>query len=176
MRARSNNGRFPWRRLLWPAIGLALGLTAVFSLISRPLQTAVAPGGMITFEFAATPERAAAIVAGWDQRMQVLAGLNLGLDFLYPPLYAAAVSLSCLAAAKYYPALLRGLGSWLGTAVWIAALFDYVENVALIQILFGATGSLWAPLAAACAGLKFTILAIAILYALAGAAGSLIRR
>jgi hypothetical protein len=174
--AESEGAAFPWRRFLWPAIAAALGLTAVFAIIGRPLQTAVAPGGILSFEFAATPGRAAAIVASWDRQTQVLAGLNLGLDFLYPPLYAAAVSLSCLAAANHYPPSLRRLGSWLATAVWIAALLDYVENIALIQLLFGAAGPLWAPLAAACAGLKFAILGVAILYALIGAAGSLIRR
>lgn len=174
--AESEGAVFPWRRFLWPAIAAALGLTAVFSFIGRPLQTAVAPAGILSFEFAATPQRAAAIVAGWDRQTQVLAGLNLGLDFLYPPLYAAAVSLSCLAAASHYPPSLRRLAPRLAAAVWLAALLDYVENIALIQILFGATDPIWAPLAAACAAVKFAILAVAILYALAGAAGSLIRR
>lgn len=51
-----------------------------------------------------------------------------------------------------------------------AATFDASENVALLSTLAGNGGSLAPPLAAVCSAIKFTLIAIAILYALSGLA------
>jgi len=49
-----------------------------------------------------------------------------------------------------------------------AALFDAVENFALWKILLGAWASPWPELAAVCAQVKFGLLLLGLVYALAG--------
>lgn len=164
------------RRPMWIAIALAVGMTGILQVVGQPLKTAAAPQGILSFEFAGSVPAAQAMIASWDARARSAAGLSLGLDFLYPPLYAAAISLSCLAAAAQFGGGARRFGSWLAAAVWLAAALDYVENVALIQLLFGATSGIWPPLAYGCAAVKFGIILFGLLFALAGGARRLLTR
>lgn len=166
-------------RLLWLFIISALALSAVMQLIGRPLQTAAAPAGIISFEFAGTVENAQQMLASWDQSQQVRAGLSLGLDYLFLVLYATAIALASfrVAAAWRSPQpLLATVGVWLGWAQWLAAALDAVENVALISLLLGSDNGLWPPLAWGCAAVKFTIVAAGLLYVLVGAGAYLINR
>ncbi len=163
-------------RQMWLAIGLAVALTAVLQVIGAPLKTAAAPGGILTYEFAGSVANAKAIIASWDARAQVYAGLSLGLDFLYPPVYAAAIGLACLVAAPHLPGFGQSLARGLSRAIWLAAALDYVENIALIQLLLGSSHSLWPPLAWICAAIKFAIVLAGILVALVGGVLVLVRR
>lgn len=161
---------------MWLAIGAALGLTAVFQVIGAPLTTGAAPAGILSFEFAGTLANAQAMIASWGPQAQLNAALSLGLDFLYPPVYAAAISLSLLAAAPHLPKRWRKLAGWLAGLVWLAAALDYVENLALIQLLFGSTWAVWPPLAWTCAALKFAILLPGIFLALVGGVRAALRQ
>ena len=160
---------------MWLFIVLAILQTILFQILGAPLQTAVAPQGIISFEFAGTLARADAIVSSWDPMSQMLAALGLGLDFLYPVLYAAAIGLSCLAAAPYLPAPVAKAGPWLARGMVAAAALDYVENISLIRLLFGTEQAFWAPLAWGCAAVKFALVLLGILFALAGGAAALLR-
>ncbi|MCA9969657.1 MAG: hypothetical protein KC425_05555 [Anaerolineales bacterium] len=102
---------------MWLAIALAVAMTALMQVVGRPLQTAAAPQGILSFEFAGTVPAAQAMVASWDANARAAAGLSLGLDFLYPPLYAAAIALACLAAAAQFAARLGRLGRRLAAAI-----------------------------------------------------------
>lgn len=150
------------------AVAFAVGLTAVMSTLGRPLSTPAAPQGIVSFEFSGTTANAQAIIASWDAHAQIIAGISLGLDFLYPIVYASAIALSCLAAATHYPDSLSRLGQLLVRSVILAAALDYIENISLIQLLLGSRNALWAPLAWGCAAVKFTLILCGILYALGG--------
>lgn len=157
-------------RLLPVAIVLALGMTAVMSFIGRPLTTEAAPDGIISYEFAGSVENAQRMIGAWDARAQLVAAFSLGLDFLYPLLYAGAISLACVwAAVRVRPSAsgLAAVGIWLAWGAWLAAGLDYVENIALIQLLLGATAGLWPPLAFLCAAIKFILVILGLLYVLA---------
>ncbi len=161
------------RVVMWLAVAGALALTAVFQIIGAPLITPAAPAGILSFEFAGTLANAQAILASWDGQAQLVAAFSLGLDFLYPPVYAAAVGLALATAVAHLPHPLQLPSRWLAKGLWLAIALDYAENIALVQLLFGATNAFWPPLAWLCAALKFAIVLPALALALLGTAFAL---
>jgi hypothetical protein len=159
------------RKTFWSLLGTTLLLLVILNMVSAPLNTAAAPYGIISFEFARTQSAAQAMLASWDAAAQLHAAFSLGLDYLYMPLYATAIGLASILAAgvlrdKKMP--LAGAGAWLAWALWLAAGFDALENVALLQVLFGSTAALYPALAFWCAAFKFTIIFIGLVYAFWG--------
>jgi len=166
-------------RALWLFIIAAIVLSAILQVVGRPLQTAAAPAGIISFEFAGTLENAQHMLASWDQNQQVRAGLSLGLDYLFLLLYSTAIALATFRVARAWRSrqpLLATAGVWLGWGQWLAAALDAVENVALIFLLLGSQGRVWAPLAWGCAAVKFAIVGVGLLYVLLGAGAYVARK
>lgn len=164
---------------LWLFVIAALVMSVVMQVVGGPLQTAAAPAGIVSFEFAGTLENAQQMVASWDQEQRVRAGLSLGLDYLFLVLYSTAIALACFRVARGWRVsrpLLAAIGLWLGWGQWLAAGLDTVENVALIYLLLGSHNGLWAPLAWGCAAVKFAIVGAGLLYVLAGAAIYIMKR
>lgn len=163
------------RRLTVVAVALALLQSVIFQFAGTPLRTAAAPQGIISFEFARDLPTATAIVQSWRAaggHALTLAGFNLGFDFLYPPLYAAAIGLCALTVAPNW--LRRGYRLYRAAdrLVWGlvgAAALDYVENVALVSLLLGSQAAWLPPLAYWCATIKFLVVFIALLYVTLGA-------
>lgn len=156
------------KRTFFPLLALTLGLFAVFQVLNEPLVTPAAPGGIVTFELAGSAEKSAAILASWDETASLFAAFGLGLDYLFMPCYALTLSLGTLLAAGRHAGRFKTLGALAGWGALAAALFDAVENFALWKILLGAWASPWAELATACAQAKFGLLALGLVYALAG--------
>ncbi len=159
-------------RLFFVFTGWTLLVTAVFRFFEQPLRTDAAPAGIVSFELARTTAVAQSMLNSWDATARVYAGLSLGLDGLYPPLYATAIGLACAAVAVRLQR--RGRLGWTAVGVWltwglaVAALFDYVENVALAAQLLGETAVFLPPLAWGMAVMKFGIILLAFLYLIAG--------
>lgn len=167
----------PW--LFWPALTLTLAILAVFSVIDAPLQNAAAPSGIISFELAGAVARAQAMLDSWDAHARLYAAFGLGLDYLFMVSYAVAIGLGCAGLAgvlgRRWPRLGR-VGRILAWGLLPAALLDAVENIALLRMLLaGAASAPWPALAAGCAAVKFALVALGLLYALAGAAFWLVR-
>ncbi len=157
------------KRLLLILSALTLVMLGAFRILDRPLQTAVAPSGIVSFELAGTLEAAQAIVASWDQQAQLLAAFGLGLDYLFMPLYSTTIALACVVAASGPWRSRRSLavvGLWLAWGLWFAAALDAVENYALLRVLLGSESSGWPALARGCAVGKFTLILAGLLYAL----------
>lgn len=159
-------------RLFIVFTGWSLLLTAVFQFLDQSLRTAAAPSGIVSFELARTVTNAKAILASWDASARVYAGLSLGLDALYPPLYATAIGLACAGVAirlqrRGRPGLMV-VGIWLTWGMAAAALFDYVENIVLVAQLLGSETVYFPTVAWAMASLKFTIIIVAFLYLIIG--------
>lgn len=144
-----------------------LVVLGMMSWISKPLVNPVAPWGLFSWQFATTPARAQAILASWDQRVQLLAAFGLGLDYLFMLAYAVTFRMACHWSACQLGR--QGLGRWLGGMVWIAALMDGVENACLAIELIGRAVSPYPEVAAFSAGTKFTLLALALGWILLGA-------
>jgi hypothetical protein len=175
-------------------IMLVLTVVVWLYMALRPLR----PFTIIDYEFAGSGARALEIVGAW-QAAGADGGLHythnavfsLGVDLLWIPCYVVAISLGCMLASGVLksPLWVR-LGAALAGVIVLAGAFDYVENVMLLQTLFDALTVLGsaadntrvglitnAPaIAAVCAGLKFAIVGICILYALTGGVMSGVRR
>ncbi len=172
---------------------LALTLAVMVSLnaLGGPLNTEVAPLGIVSFELAGELSIAQSMVESWGQTGQVYAGLNLGLDYLFLVAYSSCISLGCVLVARSLsrsnsarpgssdPGQKRGFGNplraisdvgvLLAWAQFGAALLDAVENYALIQVLLGSQQELWPVVARWCAIPKFLIVAAGLVYVGVGA-------
>ncbi len=167
-------------RVFWPLALATVVLTVIMQIINAPLITSEAGRGIVSFELAGTVEKAAAIVSSWNSpHAQAYAGLSLGIDYLYMPVYALAIAFGCIGAGQIlrlraWP--LAGLGPWLAWGVWLAALCDATENLALLQILLRAATEPWPRVAMICAIVKFVFIGAGLLYALLGGIAWLVAR
>lgn len=158
--------RMPLFRLF---LVLTLGLFAVFNLLDQPTRTPAAPGGIVSFELARTPAAASAMLASWGESARLSLAFGLGLDFLFMPVYATALSLAVMIAADRRRAgFWSALGKVLAWGAFLAIGFDAVENISLFYILQNGAFSPAPQLAFWCASAKFVLLALGVFYALAG--------
>ena len=173
------------KRFFFTFLFLTLLMFAVFRVLDQPLRTQAAPGGIVSFELAGDPLAARAILESWNQLSTLLsatgkpnpdivnvayafAAFGLGLDYLFMPIYALALAFATLLVTQKHAVLLKSLAILAGYGAFAAALFDAVENFALLQILLGSVDSSYPEIAAFCATLKFGLLAFGILAALIG--------
>lgn len=144
-----------------------LVMTGILNWISIPLINEVAPWGLFSWQLAATPQRAQAILASWDGRTQLLASFGLGLDYLFLFVYAVTLNLACQWSAHKLER--QRFGNWIGAAIWMAALFDALENACLAIGLVGKPVSPYPEVAALSAAIKFTLIFVALGWTLLGA-------
>ncbi|MFQ5811953.1 MAG: hypothetical protein ACE5I2_01990 [Anaerolineae bacterium] len=153
---------------------LALTLAVMVSLnaLGGPLNTGVAPLGIVSFELAGELSLAQSMVDSWGQAGQVYAGLNLGLDYVFLIAYSSSIALGCVLLARSLSrrvAFLSFAGVILAWAQFGAALLDAVENYALIRVLLGSQQASWPAVARWCAIPKFLIVAAGLVYVGVGA-------
>ena len=153
-------------------LALTIILFALFRVLDEPLRTPAAPNGIVSFELAWQPGASQAMVDSWSEYARLLAAFGLGIDYLFMPLYALALSLGILLAAGRHSGGFARLGAWMGWAALVAPLFDAVENYGLLHSLLSPLFSLWPLIASICATIKFTLLLLGLLYALIGWAWS----
>lgn len=153
-------------RVFLPLLVATLALTILFRFIG-PSQ----PYTIIDFELAGSVIQAHNIVGGWTELGRIQAGFSLGIDYLYMPLYSTTIALACVWAAG----VLARRSSWAGSigiglawGLWLAALFDAIENIALLVILYGSIVDPWPAIAQMCATLKFGLIILGLVYTLAG--------
>jgi hypothetical protein len=156
---------------------ILLGIaTVVFTVILElidPSRVSSAPT-ILAFEFAGNQSHAAQIMAEWGAKGRSAAHLSLLLDYGYMLSYGLFFALAGFAVRD--TARARGWSRFaaIGTVVpflaLAAAAFDATENVALLLTLAGNGGSFAPPFATVCSAIKFTLIGIAILYAVSGVA------
>ncbi len=159
------------RQFFYPLLGLALLIMMVMNWVGLPLNTPAAPNGIVSFELAGSPERAAAMLNSWDADAHARAAFIQGLDFLFPAVYSTTVALGCIMAASALSARRLPLAHWgraLAWGQWIAAIFDYLENIALVVLLFSPAQAPWPQMAAVCAVIKFGLLFAGLVYGFYG--------
>jgi hypothetical protein len=164
-----SSGRRP---LLVALIVGAIAMFVVLSALDRPLRDSD-EGGIVDLEKAGSVADASRMKDAWRaDGVLENAAFGLGLDYLFAPLYAAALAGACAAAAGAFRrrgrAGLARAGSvvaWMATA---AALFDWIENAALAVILLDDVRDPWPGVALAAAIPKFAAVAAAQLYSAVG--------
>ena len=141
------------------------------------------PGGesIIDFELAGSVERTEEILATWRAEGVLDDAKAIQIfDLVYPLVYAAALAGGCIAAAgAWQRARRRRLGAAGIAMAWVAfvaAGFDYVENLGLGISLWGDPASPWPQVAFVAAVLKFAGIYSTLLYALSGMIAALLAR
>ena len=154
-------------------LALSLTLTVLFRVLDRALQNqTAAPRGILSFEFAKDTTEAQAILDSWNEAAKLDAAFGLGIDYLYMFAYSTAISFACA-----WIALVLGergyrrfafAGFLIGWSAWIAALFDAVENYALIQMMLHGVADPFPQLSRFCATIKFGLVFIGLIYEIVG--------
>jgi hypothetical protein len=168
------------RRALTALIVAVIAMFVALSLLDAPLR-ASDEGGTVALEVAGSTDRATEIKEAWRADGVLESGAFIdGLDFLFAPLYAAALAGGSVAAAGAFrrrgwkPLAAAGIAiAWLAGVV---AVFDWVENVALAKTLLDEPSAPWPAIALAAAIPKFAGSAAALLYGLAGGAVAVVSR
>jgi hypothetical protein len=150
-------------------LALTLLIFGVFKVLDAPLG----PGGIVSFELARTVGAAQSILTSWDSNARVYAAFGLGLDYLFMPVYAFALSFGILLLMNGRAGWYLRLAAWMGWGGFAAALFDAVENYALWKQLIGGAVSPYPGIAVLCASIKFALLVAGLLFV---AAGGLIKK
>jgi hypothetical protein len=152
----------PRGRRLAPFLYLLAG-TVVLSLALRFVGP-FAPT-IVDFEFAGTVVQVTGILTAWDAVAKLRAGFNLGLDYLYMPVYSTTIALACVWGARVLKGKVwNGIGIMLAWGLWLAAIFDAVENYALVTMLFGTIVDPYPQVAQVCAVFKFSLILLGLVY------------
>jgi hypothetical protein len=144
--------------LFYVFFALTLLIFGVFRGLDQPLRTPAAPNGIVSFELAREPVTAQSIIGSWDSNARLFAAFGLGMDYLFMPVYALALSLGILLVMNGRKGWYFQLSTWMGWGALVAALFDVVENYALWHTLTEEVVSPYPEIAALCATIKFTFL------------------
>lgn len=152
---------------------LLLSLTVIIMLVmntvGKSLNTDEAPLGIVSFEFAGSTQKAQKILDSWDNAAQLRAAFIQGLDFLYLVIYSTTIAIACLWAGQIlhkarWP--FASLGILLAWGLWLAAILDAVENIALVIIMLRRIITPLPEIAAVCATIKFALIFLGLVYAL----------
>lgn len=159
------------RVLFVPLVAVTLVVGTVLLLLDPGGQ------GIIGLEVAGSVAAARRVMAVWDDRDMIHAAFGTGLDYLFLLAYSNAIALACIWGRRVFRThWLVSLGGLLAWGAWVGAVFDAIENVALLDMLRGPVASPAPQIAAACASAKFVLVYAGIAYALAAALARLARR
>ena len=153
--------------MLGPLVLVTVAVMAAMGILDQPIKTAPAWLGIVSFELAGDVPTAQAIVDSWDARARSVAGIGLGLDYLFMLAYSTTLALACLWATARFGrrgSALAAIGVPLAVGQWVAALGDGVENFALIQILLDGARDPWPGIAWWAAVTKFVLGGLGIAY------------
>lgn len=149
------------------SLSFTLLLLAIFQALNHPLITSAAPGGIISHQFAWTPEIAQNILSSWEGRVKLFAAFNLGFDFLFMISYAVTLSMGMILAAGRHPGRMTKLGTMAANWVFLAVVFDALENYLQVQqLLNGVITSQVTHLVGLCATIKFALIIFSIIFGL----------
>jgi hypothetical protein len=129
---------------------------------------------MMAFETAGSPKQSAEVLElSTTADPDAVEKFHTALlwDFLFICLYPLSTAIACLLAARFFDAratLDLKYGLVFVLLPFLAGILDVFENVALLRILRGPIESPWPEMARWCAIPKFAILAVSLLFAVAG--------
>jgi hypothetical protein len=151
-------------RVFLPLLVVTLALFFLFRVIGPDKPS------IVDFELAGSVGKATDIVNVWSPLERIHAGFSLGIDYLFMPLYSTTIALACVwGAGVLKNKLWRTIGILLAWGLWVAAIFDAIENVGLTIILFGSIVDPWPLVSQVCATLKFALIIVGLVYVVVGA-------
>jgi hypothetical protein len=155
------------QKIFLPVFVLMLGTMLVLDAVGKPLRTAAAPQGIVSYELAGSSERAQAVLDSWNDGAKRSAAFSVGLDFLFIFLYTPAIGIACFLSGQVLREQrlpLSSLGVPLAWGMACAGLLDILENIGLGWMLLRRVAEPWPAVSAGSAALKFTLIAAALLY------------
>ena len=156
----------PTRGARMAAVVILTIATVWISWIMRRLVRGISPG-IISFEFAGTPENANRILELWGTSGEARMLAHIALDNWWLAFYSTALALLCVMVAIRLRARAprwAQLGVYFAWAAWLAALLDRIENFVLVRMIDGNVNHLWTSIAFGCAAAKFGIVLVCLLY------------
>jgi len=151
---------------------------AIMRYLDSFLNPEMSPNGIVSFELAKDVSKSTAIINSWDETARTAAGISMGLDFIFLVVYSLfiAILIQKLNNRLWKNNSIYVLGKILVLAILIAAIFDAIENVALIKLLLGDINEIWSSTAFYLATLKFILILCCIIYIIINAMILLIKR
>lgn len=166
------------KRLTFTLLISVVILIVVMRHFDGPLKNSVSTFGIVSFELAMQLTRSQAILDSWDVAAKTSAGISLGIDFLFLLVYSSFISLLIHQVNErlWQHTKVQLIGFVMIYGVFLAALFDVIENIALIQLLLGDFEQYWSSMAYYFAFLKFGLLTLGIAYILVSTIILIIKR
>ena len=157
---------------------LTIVLFLSLRVFDSSLHTVHSPNGILSFEFAKTIETSNLIISSWNANAKMNAGLSLGIDFLFLFAYSIFFATACVMIAKNFNQsyLIYKIGIVLAYLLLFAGICDAIENIALIKLLLGSNNEIYPPIAYYFASIKFSIIAVGILWIILGYLYKLIKK
>ena len=145
-----------------------VGMMVLMRWINIPLKNEFAPAGIVSFELAKDIEKSTLILSSWGNEALNSAKKSMYYDFLFLCIYSTFIGLLIYKLNKKLNIEKPLLTEIILGSVFLAAFFDVIENIALLQLIYGNLEQVWSSMAYYFAMMKFIILAIAIVYVLVG--------
>jgi hypothetical protein len=135
-------------------------LAAYLTTHGAPLRQA--GYSILRFELAFTPTKAETIVETWGEKNVRIARGDIYVDFAFIVFYAGFLWLVCNGAASHLTGGWHRAATMIARAMLVAGALDAVENIGMLAMLRGTF--VMAPIVAACAAVKFALVAIGIVF------------
>ncbi|RPJ63395.1 MAG: hypothetical protein EHM12_02410 [Dehalococcoidia bacterium] len=140
-------------------LAATIGISVVFKLVG-PLSPTI-----VDYELAGSVAKVSGIINAWNTPDRIRAGFNLGIDYLYMPVYSTTIAMACVWGAMVLSAKgWRVIGVLLAWGLWVAAILDAIENYALVTMLFGTVADPYPQISQVCALCKFSLILLGLAY------------
>ncbi len=161
------------KKILLPAFLLGtVVMMFIMSQTSALLKTAATPAGIINLELAYNTTKINTIIQAWAPNAVSdkidAAKINTYIDFLFLFFYAGFLFLCCKAVATNSSGVLAKWGYIIANATIVAGLADVMENIGMLFSLNGLISSTVSFCTAFFSAIKWSLVIIAILYAIGG--------
>ncbi|MBL4604611.1 MAG: hypothetical protein JKY02_02815 [Flavobacteriaceae bacterium] len=156
------------KRLTRVLLMLTVVCIVVLKYFDQFLMNETCTGGIVSFELAEDLETASAYLNSWGEQGRIAASMSMGFDFLFPIVYTSFIALLIhkLNVRLWINHAFFKVGNLLIWAIFVAGVFDYIENVALINLLLGNMDQFWVSVSYYFATIKFSIIFIGFVYIL----------
>lgn len=156
------------KRLAGVLLVLTVLCIVVLKYLDQFLINETCTGGIISFELAGDLETATSYINSWGEQGRIAASISMGFDFLFPIIYTSFIALLIhkLNVKFWKNHSFFKVGNLLIWALFLGGIFDYIENIGLINLLLGNLEQFWVSISFYFATIKFIIILIGFVYIL----------
>lgn len=141
-------------------------MVAIMRFFDSELKNNIAPSGIVSFELAKEVSQSEMILNSWNDTAKSFANLSMKFDFIFLIIYGLFLGLLVhrLNESVWKQGSIYQLGILICWSIFLAAIFDVIENLALMKLLKGDLQQIWSTIAYYFAWMKFALLALGILF------------